>query len=102
MEVEDIVFTPLRDGLLLEMDPPVLYTPSGIKIPDDAIHYPGTGRVLAVGPGRYNKQGIRKPVQVKVGDRVRIDISGETEINLNGKNYFIYPEHKLLGLVGES
>ncbi|MEK7860765.1 MAG: co-chaperone GroES, partial [Chloroflexota bacterium] len=45
-------------------------TKSGIVLPDTAKEKPQEGRVLAVGPGDRNEDGVRVPVDLKEGDRV--------------------------------
>ena len=45
-------------------------TKGGIVLPDSAKTKPQKGRVLAVGPGKLNKDGTRRPMQVKEGDTV--------------------------------
>ena len=57
----------LHDWILAEVEPAestsiggiVLVSPRPIR----------TAKVLAVGPGKFSKKGVRKPVQVAVGDR---------------------------------
>lgn len=44
-----------------------------ILIPETADTKPRIGIVEAVGPGRLSKSGVRLPMSVKVGDRVRFD-----------------------------
>ena len=41
----------------------------GLFIPDTAKEKPQQGEIIAVGPGRYEKN-VRVPMEVKVGDKV--------------------------------
>ncbi len=43
---------------------------SGLVIPDTAREKPLLGEVLAVGPGRFDDNGKRLPIDLKVGDRI--------------------------------
>ncbi len=43
-------------------------TASGLVIPDTAKEKPQEGIVLAVGPGRFDDNGNRVPLDVNVGD----------------------------------
>lgn len=54
-------------------------------------------KVLAVGPGIYTQNGLRIPMNVKVGDTViyKKDIGG-TKIKLDGEEYILFHEHELL------
>jgi len=42
----------------------------GIVLPDSAKTKPQRGKVLAVGPGKLNKDGSRRAMQVREGDTV--------------------------------
>ena len=46
------------------------HAPFIIDMPDSAKEKPTRGKVLAVGPGKRNKQGERVPLDVKIGDVV--------------------------------
>ena len=58
-------------------------TPGGIIIPDTAREKPQEGKVLAVGPGRRDKDGNRIALEVKEGDKVLFTKWGGTEIVLS-------------------
>jgi len=45
-------------------------TAGGIVLPDTAKNKPQRGTVLAVGPGKMLKDGSRRALQVKKGDKV--------------------------------
>jgi len=58
---------PLHDWILVEMDP-IETTLGSIIIPEGLDHRKAT--VLATGPGKELKTGLREPTGVVVGDRV--------------------------------
>ena len=63
-------------------------TASGIIIPDSAQEKPEQGRVVAVGPGKF-EDGMRMPISVKVGDRVLFSKYGYDEVKISGVEYYI-------------
>jgi chaperonin GroES len=78
-------------------------TASGIYMPETAKEKPQEGRVLAVGPGRWDDEGKRRlPMEVKVNDRVLFAKYAGTEIKLDGdKKYLILKESDILAIVEE-
>ena len=44
----------------------------GILLPETAKEKPRQGKVVAVGPGKMDEKGRMQPVELKVGDEVRI------------------------------
>ena len=62
---------PLEDRIVIQVLEAEQTTASGIVIPDTAKEKPQEGRVLAVGPGRF-EDGARVPLDVQVGDKVHL------------------------------
>lgn len=90
---------PLNDRLLVKRLAEVTQTASGIIIPDSATEKPAEGEVVAVGPGKANKQGDRIALQVAVGDRVLFSKYGGTEVKLDGEDFLIMREDDVLGVL---
>ncbi len=61
---------PLGDRLIVRRTEAADKSSGGIIIPDAAKQKPQRGTVLAVGPGKMMKDGSRRPLQVREGDRV--------------------------------
>ncbi|HWE38012.1 MAG TPA: co-chaperone GroES [Isosphaeraceae bacterium] len=61
---------PLGDRVVVEREEAQGKTAGGIVLPDTAKDKPQQGKVMAVGEGRVTKDGKRRELQVKVGDRV--------------------------------
>jgi chaperonin GroES len=61
---------PLGDRIVVKREEAEEKTAGGIVLPDTAKNKPQRGTVLAVGPGRLLKDGTRRPLQVKEGDKV--------------------------------
>jgi len=61
---------PLGDRIIVRRTEAAEKSSGGVIIPDSAKQKPQRGTVLAVGPGKILKDGTRRPLQVKEGDRV--------------------------------
>ncbi len=61
---------PLADRIVIRRFEADEKTTGGILLPDSAKNKPQKGKVLAVGPGKLNKEGKRTPLAVKEGDVV--------------------------------
>lgn len=86
---------PLGDRLVVKAIEPEQKTASGLYLPDQAKEKPQRGKVLAVGPGRY-EDGKRVPMLVAEGDEVVYARYGGTEITLDGEEYIILREIDVL------
>jgi len=86
---------PLGDRVIVEPGESEETTASGIVIPDTAKEKPQEGKVLAVGPGRW-EEGKLIPLDVKVGDIVIYSKYGGTEVKIKGKEYLILSERDIL------
>lgn len=75
-------------------------TKSGILLPNQAQEKPQIAEVMAVGPGGMI-DGKEIVMQVKVGDKVIFPKFAGTEIKLDGTEYTIIEESKLLGIIEE-
>ena len=76
-------------------------TYSGIVLPDTAKEKPQRGKVLAIGPGRY-EDGKLVPLDVKKGDEIVFSKYGGTEIKVGGEEYLILRESDILAKVVSS
>lgn len=62
--------TPTLDRVAILPDPKEEKTQGGILIPGQAQKEVNYGTVVAVGPGAFNQDGTRRPMGIKVKDRV--------------------------------
>lgn len=91
---------PLSDHLFIEPMAEDKTTKSGIVIPDTAEkEKPVKGKVLAVGPGKFNEKGDRLPMSVKVGDNVLFKKYGPDEIEIDGKKLLVGNEDDILAIM---
>ena len=91
---------PLEDKILVQANEAETTTASGIVIPDTAKEKPQEGKVLAVGPGRFDDNGKRIPIDV-VGDVVIYSKYGGTEVKYNGKEYLLLSARDVLAKVAK-
>lgn len=90
---------PLGDRLVVKPMSAETMSKSGIVIPDTAKEKPQQGEVIAVGPGRLDKEGKRVAMEVKVGDTVMFTRYGGDEFKLNNEEVKILREDEILGIV---
>ncbi len=91
---------PLSNHVFIEPLEEEKTTKSGIVIPETADkEKPIKGKVLAVGPGKYNEDGELIPMSVKVGDMVLFKKYGPDEIEVDGKKYLVGDEDDILAII---
>jgi chaperonin GroES len=61
---------PLGDRIVVRREAAEEASAGGIVLPDNAKNKPQRGTILAVGPGKLLKDGSRRGLQVKEGDKV--------------------------------
>jgi chaperonin GroES len=89
---------PLEDRIVVQVLESEQTTASGIVIPDTAKEKPQEGKVLAVGPGRF-EDGQRSPMDVKEGDTVIFSKYGGTEVKYGAEEYLILSARDVLAIV---
>jgi len=90
---------PLYDRVLVKRTEDETATASGIIIPDSAKEKTQMGIVISVGDGRIDAEGRRRPLTVKVNDKVIFGKFAGTEIQFNDEEYLIIREDEILGIV---
>ena len=94
-----VVLKPLEDRIVVSPLEAEQVTASGLVIPDTAKEKPQEGKVLAVGPGRFDDKGARVPVDVKVGDVVLYSKYGGTEVKYSGEEYLVLSARDVLAVI---
>ena len=90
----------LEDRILIKSIEAEKTTASGLVIPDTAKEKPQEGKVLAVGPGRFDDEGEKRiPLDISVGDVVVYSKYGGTEIKFDGEDYLILSARDVLAVV---
>ncbi len=90
---------PLNDRVLILRVENEEKTSGGIIIPDTAKEKPQEGKIVAVGPGKIDEDGKRRPLEVKEDDRVLFSKYAGTEIKIDGVEYLIMREDDILGII---
>ena len=92
---------PLNDRVLVIGIEEKDKTSGGIIIPDTAKEKPQEGKVVAVGPGKWDENGKRITMEVKKGDRVLFGKYAGSEIMIDGVDHLIMNEDDILGIMAK-
>ena len=90
---------PLNDRVLVVRIEEEEKTSGGIIIPDTAKEKPQEGKIAAVGPGKWDEDGKRIPLDFKKGDRILFDKYAGNEIKIDGAEHLIMREDDILGII---
>ena len=90
--------SPLADRVVIKALEESEQMRGGLYIPDTAKEKPQQGEIVAVGPGRYEKDK-RVPMDVKVGDKVLYGKYSGTEVTLDAEQYLILRESDVLAVI---
>jgi chaperonin GroES len=91
--------SPLADRVVVKAQEETENMRGGLYIPDTAKEKPQMGEVVAVGPGRFEKDA-RVPMEVKTGNKVLYGKYSGTEVTVDGEQYLILRESDVLAIVG--
>ena len=94
-----VKLNPLADRVVVKALEETETMRGGLYIPDTAKEKPQQGEIIAVGPGRYEKDK-RVPMELKVGDRVLYGKYSGTEVTIDGEQLLILREQDVLAVVG--
>lgn len=92
---------PLNDRVLIHPIEQEEVTPSGIVLPETAKEKPQEGEVVAVGPGAWQEDGERRPLDLEVGDRVIFAKYAGTEVQNGDSEYLLLRENDVLAKLVE-
>jgi len=96
----NIKMEPLYDRVIIKPIAEESKTASGIYIPDTASkEKPQKGTIVAVGPGKPNKNGTITPMVVKVGDVVLYGKYSGDEIKIESVEYKILLEENIFAII---
>jgi chaperonin GroES len=93
---------PLHDRVIVKRIDEGEQVRGGIIIPDTAKEKPQEGEVIAVGDGKYGKDGKRQALDVKAGDRVLFGKYSSSEVKIDGEELLIMREDELLGIISRA
>ncbi|HEY4671891.1 MAG TPA: co-chaperone GroES [Gemmatimonadaceae bacterium] len=89
---------PLADRVVVKASEDTEQMRGGLFIPDTAKEKPQQGEIIAVGPGRFEKD-VRVPMELKVGDKVLYGKYSGTEVTIDTQQYLILRESDVLAVV---
>ena len=90
--------TPLADRVVVRALEETEQMRGGLYIPDTAKEKPQQGEIVAVGPGRFEKDK-RVPMDVKVGDKVLYGKYSGTEVTVDDEQLLILRESDVLAVL---
>jgi len=91
---------PLQDRLVIKPVEEEQKTSSGIIMPDTVSkEKPVRGEVIAVGPGKFDKEGKRMALDVKVGDEVMYGKYAGTEFKQDDQEFLIVDYNDVLAIL---
>ena len=90
---------PLADRVVVKALEEAEQMRGGLYIPDTAKEKPQQGEIIAVGPGRFEKDK-RVPMDVKVGDKVLYGKYSGAEVTIDGESLLIIREADVLAVLG--
>jgi chaperonin GroES len=90
---------PLNDRVAIKRADEETKSKGGIIIPDTAKEKPIRGEVVAVGPGKPDKNGRRISLDLKEKDLVLFARYAGTEINIGGTDYLILKSDDILCVI---
>jgi len=93
---------PLGDRIVVRRQTAAETTAGGIVLPDSAKNKPQRGTIVAVGPGRLLKDGSRRPLQIKEGDKVLFTSWAGDEFRQRGSDeILLMREEDVLAVIDE-
>lgn len=94
-----MTFRPLSHNVLLERLDPETESPGGILLPMAIPEDQQQGKVLAVGPGLLDDDGVLRPMNVEVGQTVLFPKYGGHDVTIDGEERVLIAENLILGVI---
>jgi len=90
---------PLNDNVVVRRLEAAEKTVGGLFIPSTAQEKTQEGEVIAVGSGRILENGVTKPLDLKVGDKVLFEKHSGHDVKINGEEFLFLREYNILCVV---
>lgn len=90
---------PLYDRVVIRRSEENRTSSGGIVIPDTAKDKPVLGEIIAIGDGKILDNNQKRPLAVKVGDKVLFAKYAGTEVKLGDEDVLVMREEDLMGVV---
>ena len=101
MEAVKVKLKPLGNRVLAKRTEAAEEIKGGIILPESAKQKQETATVIAVGPGKKDKDGKIQPVPVKEGDTILMDKYAGQEVTLNDEEYMIVRADDIVAIIEE-
>ena len=92
---------PLLDRVLVQRLEPPTKSIGGVLLPESSQSKLNEGVVVAVGPGRRDKDGALLPMGVKPNDKVLLPQYGGNEVTINDEDFVLFRDEDILGVLAE-
>ncbi|OAL18314.1 hypothetical protein AYO20_11758 [Fonsecaea nubica] len=92
---------PLLDRVLVQRIKAESRTAAGIYLPESSVKELNEAKVLAVGPGGFDKDGKRMAMSVQEGDKVLIPQYGGSPVKVGEEEFHLFRDHELLAKINE-
>ena len=90
---------PLGDRIVVEREESTSTTAGGIVLPESAKDKPSRGVVVSVGEGKLLRDGTRKPLELKPGERILFSTYGPDEIEVDNETFLLMREDDVLAVI---
>lgn len=94
-----VKFQPLSNRVLVRRLEQEEKLKGGIIIPDSARKKQEQAEVIAIGPGKKDKNGKLIPMPVKVGDIILIEKYSGQEVSLNDEEFVIVKADDIIAII---
>jgi chaperonin GroES len=92
---------PLLDRVLVQRLEPPTKSLGGVLLPESSQSKLNEGVVVAVGPGRRDKDGALLPMGVKANDKVLLPQYGGNEVSMNDEDFVLFRDEDILGVLAD-
>ena len=96
---EKVKLKPLGNRVLVKRLDPEDTVKGGIIIPDTAKKKQESAEIIAVGPGKKDKNGNLEPMPVAVGDVVMMDKYSGQEITIDDEEFIIVQADDIIAII---
>ena len=90
---------PLHDRVVIRRMEEERTSAGGIVIPDSATEKPVRGEIVAAGNGKILDNGEKRPLDVKVGDKVLFGKFAGSEIKVEGEELLVMREDDITAVI---
>lgn len=90
---------PLHDRVVIRRVEEETKTAGGILLPGSAAEKPSQGEVIAVGNGQITDNGEKRPLDVKVGDKVLFGQYSGSTVKVDGEELLIMKESDIFAVL---